>query len=99
MPILRRKDTIQRTRKTNHRHCALKMSSLKASILYPLDKRIIKLFEAESKSFLRASYTLDSDEENIIFNVSASDSTALRAALTTITKVLSVWEATKEEKE
>ena len=67
---------------------------MNASITYPYDERILQLFEPEEKRFPRASYTITSDEKQITFSVEAADATALRAALTTITKVLSVWETT-----
>lgn len=67
---------------------------MNASITYPYDERVLELFEPEEKKFARASYTLTSDSKNITFSVEATDATALRACLTTITKVLSVWETT-----
>jgi tRNA threonylcarbamoyladenosine modification (KEOPS) complex Pcc1 subunit len=65
-----------------------------ATITYPYDERIIKLFSAEAKSFDRAQYTLQTQHNNLIFSILATDATALRACMTTITKILSVWEAT-----
>jgi tRNA threonylcarbamoyladenosine modification (KEOPS) complex Pcc1 subunit len=70
--------------------------ALSATILYPYDKRILTLFEPESKILSRSSYEVTHDEKNIIFSVIAADATSLRAALTTITKVLSVWETTRD---
>ena len=70
------------------------MAALTATILYPKDERLLELFAPENKELSRSRYHISSDEKNIIFSVEASDATALRAALTTITKVLSVWETT-----
>lgn len=67
---------------------------LTASIIYPYDERILSLFSAENKAFSRAQYTVHHTGNNLIFHVEADDSTSLRACLTTITKVLSVWETT-----
>lgn len=71
------------------------MAELSATILYPKDDRIVTLFAAEEKELARASYTVERTESHIRFSVIAADATALRAALTTITKVLSVWETTE----
>lgn len=64
-----------------------------ASILYPYDERVVRLFEPEEKDTGRAHYSVATDGTNIVFSIEAQDATALRAALTTITKVLSMWEA------
>ena len=66
---------------------------LTATITYPYDQRIEQLFAAESKSFPRTSYSLAKQGDALVFSILADDATALRAATTTITKVLSVWES------
>lgn len=63
-----------------------------AKIQYPFDERIEQLFLAESKENKRGHYTLEQQGEFLTFTIHASDATALRAFLTTITKILSVWE-------
>ena len=70
------------------------MSGLTATILYPYDKRILDLFFAEKKDFPRAHYAVTEDAKHVIFSITAHDATAMRAATTTITRVLSVWEST-----
>jgi len=58
---------------------------------------IQKLFEAEEKSFdnKRAGYELKKTKDGVVFLISAEDSTALKAVLNSITKLLSVYEKTK----
>jgi tRNA threonylcarbamoyladenosine modification (KEOPS) complex Pcc1 subunit len=58
---------------------------------------IQKLFEPEEKSFdnQRAGYELKKTKDSIVFLISAEDSTALKAVLNSITKLLSVYEKTK----
>ena len=68
--------------------------NLTASITYPYDERILKLFEPETKAFERAEYIITTHGQHLVFTIRAMDATALRAAMTTITKILSVWEAT-----
>ncbi len=59
---------------------------------------IEKLFQPEQKDFGRASYTIkkDSKKKELIFSITAKDAIALKIALNTIIKTLSVWERTKE---
>ncbi len=66
---------------------------LSATITYPYDERVKQLFAAESKVFPRTSYAIEQVGNNLIFDIIAEDATAMRAATTTITKVLSVWES------
>lgn len=68
---------------------------LLATIRYPRDERLIALFAPEDKNMGRAHYTVELTSDSTLFTVHASDATALRAALSTITKVLSAWEATQ----
>lgn len=70
---------------------------LTATIEYPHDPRIIRLFASEEKSFPRASYNITEHDSHLRFNINAHDATALRACMTTITKVLSVWETTSND--
>jgi tRNA threonylcarbamoyladenosine modification (KEOPS) complex Pcc1 subunit len=58
---------------------------------------IQKLFEAEEKAFdnQRASYELKKNKDSLVFKITAEDSTALKAVLNSITKLLTVYEKTK----
>jgi tRNA threonylcarbamoyladenosine modification (KEOPS) complex Pcc1 subunit len=58
---------------------------------------IEKLFSAEEKAFQnkRACYKIRKEKNKTIFKVSAEDSTALRAVLNSITKMISVYETSK----
>jgi tRNA threonylcarbamoyladenosine modification (KEOPS) complex Pcc1 subunit len=58
---------------------------------------IQKLFEAEEKVFdnQRAGYEIRKTKEGLVFRISAEDSTALKAVLNSITKLLTVYEKTK----
>jgi len=71
-------------------------ASVTATIRYPRDERLLALFAPEDKDMPRASYTVSLEHDCTLFSVTATDATALRAALSTITKVLSAWEATQE---
>jgi len=61
-------------------------------------KNISKLFEPETKEFQnkRAFYSIHKKGKKLEFNVTAEDSTALRAVLNSITKNLTVYEKTKK---
>jgi hypothetical protein len=65
---------------------------ISATISYPYDGRLEALFSAEQKESAKGRYTLEHHGDYLVFSVQASDATALRAYLTTITKILSVWE-------
>ncbi len=67
---------------------------MNAFITYPFDEKLLKLFAAEQKSFERASYTIDRRGNELVFSINAKDATSLRACMTTITKILSLWETT-----
>jgi tRNA threonylcarbamoyladenosine modification (KEOPS) complex Pcc1 subunit len=56
-----------------------------------------KLFEAEEKAFAnqRACYEIKKNKDSLIFKISAEDSTALKAVLNSITKILTVYEKAK----
>ena len=58
---------------------------------------IEKLFIAEEKSFKnqRASYQIKKSKDKLVFKINAKDSSALRAVLNSITKLISVYEKTK----
>jgi len=58
---------------------------------------IQKLFEAEEKVFdnKRASYEIKKNKDALVFKISAEDSTALKAVLNSITKLLAVYEKAK----
>jgi tRNA threonylcarbamoyladenosine modification (KEOPS) complex Pcc1 subunit len=71
---------------------------LSAEIIITEDfHNIQKLFEAEEKTFAnqRAGYELKKNKDSLIFKISAEDSTALKAVLNSITKLLTVYEKTK----
>lgn len=74
-----------------------KMKITAEIILEGDSSNIEKLFSAEEKSFQnkRASYELKKEKNKTIFKVSADDSTALRAVLNSITKMISVYETSK----
>jgi len=57
-----------------------------------------KLFVAEEKTFKnqRACYKVKKSNDKIVFKIEAKDSTALRAMLNSITKLLSVYESTRK---
>ena len=70
----------------------------KAEIIITEDiHNIQKLFEAEEKTFdnQRAGYELKKTKESLVFKITAEDSTALKAVLNSITKLLTVYEKTK----
>lgn len=69
---------------------------LTASITYPYDERIIKLFEPEQKGFERAEYIVTKHGDHVVFTIRATDATSLRAAMTAITKILSLWETSAQ---
>lgn len=58
---------------------------------------IQKLFEAEEKVFdnQRAGYELKKTKQGLIFKITAEDSTALKAVLNSITKLLTIYEKSK----
>ena len=71
---------------------------LSAEIIVTEDiHNIQKLFEAEEKVFAnqRAGYELIKTKQGLIFKVNAEDSTALKAVLNSITKLLTVYETSK----
>ncbi len=71
---------------------------LRAEINVEKDVRDIEeLFASEEKEFdnKRASYEIKKVGDRLVFTVSAKDSSALRAALNSITKMLIVYEKTK----
>ena len=72
---------------------------LSAEIIIKEDTHNIqKLFEAEEKTFAnqRAGYELKKTKDALVFKIQAEDSTALKAVLNSITKLLTVYEATKK---
>lgn len=71
---------------------------LSAEIIVTEDvHNIQKLFEAEEKVFdnQRAGYELKKTKQELIFKITAQDSTALKAVLNSITKLLTVYEKSK----
>lgn len=60
---------------------------------------ILNSFASEDKKMAsRSTYTVKKDKQGVVFTVEAQDSTALRAHLTTITKMLSVIESMERVK-
>jgi tRNA threonylcarbamoyladenosine modification (KEOPS) complex Pcc1 subunit len=60
--------------------------------------KLLKAVEAELKSDAkrdRSSWDVKKDGKRIIFNIDASDATALRATLSSLTQLLSVFEKAK----
>lgn len=71
---------------------------ISAEIIVKEDSHNIeKLFAAEEKEFTnkRASYDIKREKDRLIFSINAEDSSALRAVLNSITKMLSVYEKAK----
>jgi tRNA threonylcarbamoyladenosine modification (KEOPS) complex Pcc1 subunit len=71
---------------------------LSAEIIVREDiNNIQKLFEAEEKTFdnQRAGYELKKAKDALVFKITAEDSTALKAVVNSITKLLTVYEKTK----
>ena len=73
--------------------------NLSAEIVVNKDIHNLKeLFAAEEKNFKnqRAGYEVVKQNDKIVFKVKAKDSSALRAVLNSITKMISVYEKTSE---
>ena len=51
---------------------------------------IEKVFEAEDKEFKRSGYSLKRTDDSIIINIYAQDPTALRATITSVTRILNI---------
>jgi len=56
---------------------------------------IEKLFIPEDKELNRSSYSIVKNKKQLIFDIHAEDATALKTAFNTITKILIVWEKTR----
>ena len=72
---------------------------LTAKLFVDYDAEILeKIFSMEEKEFSneRASYKVVLKDNCLEFDVQAKDSVALRSVLNTITKILTVYEKTKE---
>ena len=54
-----------------------------------------QLFLVEEKSFGRSSYTTKIDEGQFVCTISADDATAFKIAMSTISKIFTVWEKSK----
>jgi len=70
---------------------------MKYSAQITVSEDIKALFESETKDFpnKRASYEIIRSEDKNIFKITATDATALRAVLNSITKNLIVYEKVK----
>ena len=53
---------------------------------------LFQCFSPEIRKGDRSSFTLEKQEKGLLFRISASDATALRATLHSITKLLGVYE-------
>lgn len=72
---------------------------LKAKLIVSYDAEILeKIFFMEDKEFSndRASYKVFLKGKVLEFDVEAKDSVAMRSVMNTITKILTVYEKTKE---
>lgn len=56
--------------------------------------QLVEVFQTEPERHQRSSWCLKKEGEDVIFEISASDSVALRATLNGITKSLTVFEKT-----
>ena len=56
---------------------------------------IEKLFIPEDKELNRSKYSITKNKKQLIFEIEAEDATALKTTFNTITKVLIVWEKTR----
>ncbi|MBT5021553.1 hypothetical protein HOK51_09890 [Candidatus Woesearchaeota archaeon] len=61
-------------------------------------ENLIKLFEPEEKKFERSEFEIQKKDFGIIFIVTAKDPTAMRATLSTITQILTIYHKLKEQK-
>ena len=57
-----------------------------------------KVFQAEDKQFAnsRAEYTLKKEKNLLKITINAADPTALRATITSVTRILNIVQKTKE---
>lgn len=69
---------------------------MKASITIGFDERILDVFAQEDKQIGRASYTISTQNDTIVFDISAEDAAALRTIMNAITKLLSIWEDSQD---
>jgi tRNA threonylcarbamoyladenosine modification (KEOPS) complex Pcc1 subunit len=63
-----------------------------AKIKVPYSEELYQSFIAEEKKTERFEYELLKEKKELVFDVKANDSVALRAALNSITKLISVFE-------
>lgn len=56
---------------------------------------IYKLFEPESKDLGRASYTIKKNKNQLVFDITAEDATALKIVMNTLSKIFIIWEKTQ----
>jgi tRNA threonylcarbamoyladenosine modification (KEOPS) complex Pcc1 subunit len=73
--------------------------NLRAEIIVSQDAdKLKKVFDAEEKAFRnkRADYEVKKSRNNLVFKIRAKDSSALRAVLNSITKMISVYENAKK---
>jgi tRNA threonylcarbamoyladenosine modification (KEOPS) complex Pcc1 subunit len=53
--------------------------------------RIMRIMEAEEKTFSRSQFSVKRAEEGVVFDIESKDPTALRATLNTITQFLVIY--------
>ncbi len=59
---------------------------------------ILKTFEPEEKQAPRSHYTIKKEAGGVLIEIYSKDATALRATITSITKILNIIEKAKELK-
>jgi len=69
---------------------------ISSTIVVPGDKRLLALLKAEEKSFShpRTSYTV-ADGKSITINITAEDATALKTVVSSVCRVVAVYEKAK----
>ena len=89
MPILRKQDALQ-TQKRYHKGKSIIMYT--AKITTKLDVYDAILAELKNSRKDRSEFRMRRTAEGVEFDITARDSTALRAVLNSITKLLTVYE-------
>ena len=89
MSILRLKDAFQTTLGPYQSKSKMNYTT---TIKVGFDPALLKSFEAEDKKGDRSSYEVSQEQKKIIFTITSTDATALKATLNSITKLLIVNE-------
>lgn len=94
MSLLRKQSSIQD--KVSHYPCPGKMNYTSSITVDTCDPdKLIEAFKHEDGEGDRASWQMFKKKEGVEFRITAKDSTALRAVLNSITKLLTVYEKVK----